>query len=251
MVDLSKITKNGKAMFLAYDQGIEHGPVDFDDENIDPSYILDIGLKGGYTGIIFQKGVAEKYYTFELKDKLPLILKLNGKTNLVKTQEPYSPLLCTVSEAIDLGAQAVGYTVYVGSEFEEQMLKEFADVVREAHEKSLPVIGWMYPRGKNIQNSSDPKIISYSARIGLEVGADLVKVSYPGSLEETKKTIEAAGRTGVVIAGGKKESEEEFFAMIETVVKAGVVGVAVGRNVWQSVDQVRISEKLRKIIFNS
>src|SRR3990170_3696727 len=98
MVSLDKISKNDKVLLLAYDQGMEHGPSDFDDENIDPEYILKIGMDGGYTGIIFQKGVAEKYYLKELTDKLPLILKLNGKTNLVKTQEPYSPLLCTVEE---------------------------------------------------------------------------------------------------------------------------------------------------------
>ena len=62
MISLEKITTNGKALFLAYDQGMEHGTADFDDENIDPNYILSIGIEGGFNAIIFQKGIAEKYY---------------------------------------------------------------------------------------------------------------------------------------------------------------------------------------------
>lgn len=251
MISLDKITIKGRALFLAYDQGMEHGPSDFDGENIDPNYILKIGLDGEYTGVIFQKGIAEKYYSRELKEKLPLIIKLNGKTNLVKTQEPYSPLLCTVDEALNLGVSAVGYTIYIGSEFEEQMLKELADVVRSAHEKNIPVIGWMYPRGKNVPDPSDPSIIAYAARVGLEVGCDLVKVSYPGNLESTKHVVESAGKTGVVIAGGKKESEEEFLEMAKIAMEAGAKGLAVGRNIWQSDKPLEITDKLKKIIFSN
>ena len=101
-------------MYLAYDQGLEHGPVDFNDVNVDPAFIMKLAKEGGYNGVIFQKGIAEKYY-----DKsVPLIVKLNGKTNLVK-EEPYSPQLCSVKEAIELGASAVGYTIYVAYEKEE------------------------------------------------------------------------------------------------------------------------------------
>ena len=249
MISLDKITVSGRALFLAYDQGMEHGPADFDDENIDPNYILKIGLDGGFTGIIFQKGIAEKYFDQSYKDKLPLIIKLNGKTNLIKTQEPYSPLLCTVDEALMLGASAVGYTIYVGSEYGEQMLKELGEVVRQAHDKNLPVIGWMYPRGKNVPDPLDPKIISYSARIGLEIGCDLVKVSYPGDLESTKHVVEAAGKMGVIFAGGKKEDEGSFLEMAKIVMEAGAVGMAVGRNIWQSDKPLEITKKLKEIIF--
>lgn len=249
MVDLSKITKDGKALYLAYDQGMEHGPSDFDDDSIDPNYILSIGIGGEYSGLIFQKGVAEKYYDASLREKIPLILKLNGKTNLVKDQDPYSPLLCTVEEAIGLGALAVGYTVYVGSEFEEKMTFEFSQVVREAHAKSLPVVGWMYPRGKSIADRNEEELTAYAARLGLELGADIVKVKYPGSLEAMRWVVESAGKTKVVVSGGVKQSEEEFLAMARSVMKAGAIGMAVGRNVWQSKDPIGTTERLKEIIF--
>ena len=97
--------KNGKTMILAYDQGLEHGPTDFDDKNVDPAYILEIANKGKFNGIVLQKGIAEKYYTKRYKN-IPLIVKLNGKTNLVEG-EPVARQLCTVKEAIKFGANCI------------------------------------------------------------------------------------------------------------------------------------------------
>jgi len=154
MINLNKITKKGKALFLAYDQGLEHGPTDFNDKNVDPNYIINIAKKGKYTGIVFQKGIAEKYSKEIKKSKVPLIVKLNGKTNLFKG-EPIARQLCTVQEAIALGAKAVGYTIYLGSDYEDEMLQEFENIQREAHAKGLPVIVWIYPRGKSIKGKNE------------------------------------------------------------------------------------------------
>src|SRR3989344_4952736 len=148
MVDLSKITKNGRAFYLAYDQGMEHGPTDFSDENIDPQKIIDLAINSEPSAIILQKGIAENYYSGkEIQNKIPLILKLNGKTNLVTGEDPYSPQICSVHEAISLGASAVGYTIYIGSKYEPQMFSEFAKIEEEAHARQIPVIGWMYIGG--------------------------------------------------------------------------------------------------------
>src|SRR3989338_9137820 len=96
---LSKITTKGKALYLAYDQGMEHGPShDFNDKNVDPLYILDIAKKGKFNGVVFQKGIAENYNKEIRKSGVPLILKLNGKTNLFEG-EPISPQICSVSLA--------------------------------------------------------------------------------------------------------------------------------------------------------
>lgn len=250
MIDLSKITTNGKALYLAYDQGMEHGPGDFDDESVDPNYILSIGIEGEFNGVIFQKGVAEKYYDTSLHKEIPLIIKLNGKTSLVKGIDPYSPLLCTVDEAISLGAVAVGYTVYVGSEFESKMTEEMSAVVREAHAKDMPVIGWMYTRGKSIEGKDKKEITAYAARMGLELGADIVKIQYPGSTDALHWAVESAGKTKVVVSGGAKENEESFLEMVKSAIKAGAIGMAIGRNIWQSKDPLGITERLKEIVFS-
>src|SRR3972149_9522942 len=165
----SIIERNGRVMLLAYDQGFEHGPVDFDEKSVDPNYIMDIARSNHYTGVIFQEGVAARYYaTAADKENLPpLIVKLNGKTSF-QGEEPLSLQLCTVGKAVELGAKAGGYTGYVGSEHEEQMLAEFSRIEDEAHAKGLVVIAWMYPRGKKVEGKQTTKeTLAYAARLGV------------------------------------------------------------------------------------
>jgi len=248
-IKLNKILREGKALFLAYDQGLEHGPTDFNSENVDPNYIIDIAKKGGYNAVIFQKGIAEKYNKEILKSKVPLIVKLNGKTNLV-LGEPVSRQLCTVTEAIKLGAVAVGYTIYLGSVHESEMLSEFENIEREAHKKGLGVILWAYPRGKGTLGKTKKELLAYATRAGLELGADIVKVVYDGNFNDLKWAVKSAGKTKVVIAGGAKENEKEFFIQLKEIMKSGAVGMAIGRNVWQNEKPVEFTKKIKKVIWS-
>lgn len=245
---LNKILKQGKALFLAYDQGLEHGPTDFNDKNVDPNFIIDIAQKGDYTGIVFQKGIAEKYNKEIRKSKVPLILKLNGKTSLFKG-EPISRQLCTVDEAINLGASAVGYTIYLGSDYEDEMLQEFENIQRKAHEKGLLVIAWVYPRGKSIKHKNEAELMAYAARTGLEIGADIIKIQYNGSLKDLKWAVKSSGRTKVVIAGGIKKGEKELLKQVKEIIEAGAIGLAIGRNIWQAEKPLEITRKIKKIIW--
>ncbi len=246
--ELNSILIEKRAMYLAYDQGMEHGPIEFNENNVDPSYIIEIAKSGRYNGIIFQKGIAEKYNREIRKSKVPLIIKLNGKTNLYNG-EPLSRQLCNVKEAIKLGASAVGYTIYLGSKYESIMLQEFEKIEEEAHKKRIPVIAWIYPRGKSVEHKDDGELMAYSARTALELGADIVKIKYNGDIKDLKWAVKSAGKTRVVVAGGNKVKEKEFLREVSEVIKSGAMGVAVGRNVWQSKDPIEISEKIRKIVF--
>jgi len=247
-VNINKITKKGKALFLAYDQGLEHGPTDFNDKNVDPKFITDIAKKGGYTGIIFQKGIAEKYNKEIKKSKVPLIVKLNGKTNLFNG-EPISRQLCTVDEAIRLGAKAVGYTIYIGSDYEDEMLQEFENIQREAHAAGLPVITWIYPRGRSITGKLNTELMAYAARTGLEIGADIIKLHYTGSIESLKWAIKSAGKAKIVVAGGTKKDEDMLVKQVKEIMDAGAIGLAIGRNVWQSPNPLEITNKIKKVIW--
>jgi len=252
-MDISKLTTNGKAIYLAYDHGVEHGPVDLVGQSIGPEYILDIAVKGGYNGVVFQKGVAQKYYTKEYRKKIPLILKLNGKTAVYgKNREYFSAQVCSVDEAVRLGAVGVGYTIYLGSEFEPQMLQEFGKMEEEAHKRGLIVLAWVYPRGINVEDGSSPEITAYAARLALEMGADIAKIKYCGSTEGFKRAVESAGRTKVVLSGGAKtDNPEDFLNVMRSIMEAGAIGVAVGRNVWQSENPLEITEKIKEIIWKN
>ncbi len=271
---LNRIMPGGKAMILAFDQGFEHGPRDFlgNPESRNFEYILNIAEKGRFTAIVAHAGLAEKYRFQIRKSGVPLILKLNGKSELYAEDDPYSPQLYSVEDAIALGATAVGYTVYSGSKYETRMNTEFAGIIREAHKNGLPAIGWMYPRGKsltdkkssvktvkmaleeqsqsNLEVDEAPSMVAYGARIGMELGADIVKVKYTGSVDSYKWVVQSAHPTRVVMSGGPlTRTDEEFLSTVKNVVSAGAAGIAVGRNVWQRKDPLTISGKIRKIIF--
>jgi class I fructose-bisphosphate aldolase len=249
MVSLSKIMTRGKAMYLAYDQGLEHGPEsDFNDKNVDPLYVLNIAEKGKYNGVVFHKGIAEKYGKEIRKSGVPLILKLNGKTKLVKG-EPKSAMIASVADAVRLKASAVGFTIYIGSKYEEEIIEEFVSVQREAHKKGLPVIAWIYPRGGKVKNDVSRENMVYATRTGLEVGADIVKIKYGGNVNDLKWAVKSAGRCKVVIAGGVKKNPSDFLKQVRDIKKAGASGLAIGRNVWQAKEPLELSKKIRAILF--
>ncbi len=245
---MNKVLRGGKCLLLAYDQGFEHGPTDFNDENVDPNFIMDIAAKAQlFPGTVFQEGIAEKYY----QDKYPpLIVKLNGKTALHAGEEPVSLQLTSVDQATKLGAVGVGYTIYVGSEHEEQMLVEFRKICDEAHAKNLIVIAWMYPRGKQVAGKESSKdIVAYAARLALELGADFAKLPYTGDPASFAWVVKSAGATKVLVQGGIKKEEAELLHETQDFMAAGATGMAVGRNIWQSADPVTIAQKLAKIVF--
>lgn len=245
--DVSRLMTDGKSLLLAYDHGLEHGPDDFQDKSVDPAYVLSIAKNAGFNGIILQKGVAEKYYNNSFKD-LPLVVKLNGKTNLFKG-EPISEQVCSVEEAVELGASAVGYTIYIGSACESKMFEEFGRIDEEARDHNLPVILWAYPRGKAIKKIT-PKLVGYAARVGLELGADFVKVKYTGSVSSFAKVVQDAGKCRVLCLGGSKLSDRGFLQLAKSAMAAGASGMAVGRNIWQHRDPLKISAALKAVVFD-
>lgn len=247
---MSTIFENNEKVFLlAYDQGFEHGPVDFNEQNIDPQYVVDLADSGLFTGVIFHEGIAAKYYNPD-KHKTPLIIKLNGKTSYRSGEEPYSPQLCTIQKALELGAKGVGYTIYVGSEHETMMMTEFSRLEDEAHRAGLTVIAWMYPRGKKVEGKeTDKDVVAYAARLGLELNADFVKVPYTGSQESFHWVVESAGKTGVLAQGGSHKPLEELEHEAKDIMAAGARGLAVGRNIWQDNEPLKVAESLRKLIF--
>ena len=270
----NRIMPDDKAMILAYDQGFEHGPREFLEhpEGGNFEYILGIAKEGRFTGLVVHAGLAEKYAGEIADSRVPLILKLNGRSELFTEEDPFSPQLYSVEDAITLGAVAVGYTVYSGSKYEDEMHREFSKIVREAHSKGIMAIGWMYPRGKAIFDRKSasktlkmaldeqeqtnqaidetPSIVAYGARIGMELGADMVKVKYTGSVDSFRWVVQSAYPTRVVMSGGPMtRTDEKFLSRVKDVLAAGAAGIAVGRNIWQRSDPLNISKKLHQLIY--
>jgi fructose-bisphosphate aldolase, class I len=245
---MDKFLEGGKSLIIAYDQGLEHGPsADFDNRNVDPAFIVEIASKGGFNGLALQKGVAEKYYD----GKVPLIVKVNGKSSLSKG-EPNAKQNCSVEYAVSLGAKAIGYTIYLGSGFEAEMFQEFGRIQEEAHERGLAAITWVYPRGSAVQNDTSKEIVAYAARTALELGADAAKIKYTGDAQSFSWAVKAAGKVKVFMSGGPKASNDEaFLTQVRGAIDSGATGIAVGRNVWQHQEPLKMAQLLRQVVFEN
>ena len=261
-VDDSPITRNGNSLILAYDHGTEHGPVDFEPmpKSADPTHVFEVGRHDAVTAIALQKGTAEYYRTWEAErgvdDAAPLLVKVNGNSNLAKRDDYYSPTQCSVQYAVEqLGADAIGYTMYAGSIHEDRMWTEFREVQEDARKYGVPVVMWSYPRGKGIQENdsysgqADPAVVAYGARLGLELGADVVKCKYPGTQEGWRQVEDAVGDLKTVMSGGSKRSDEAFLDDVYSTVATGGNGLAVGRNIFQREAPEGLLDKLETVIF--
>ncbi|WP_161973144.1 class I fructose-bisphosphate aldolase [Halostella litorea] len=245
----SPLTRNGRSIVLAHDHGLEHGPSAFADvpERLDPETVFEMATHDAVTGFAVGKGLAETYYP-SYEDDVNLLAKLNG-TSALWEGEPYSPQNWSVEYAAELGADAIGYTVYPGTNREPEMFEEFRDVQEAARGHDLPVAMWSYPRGQAIKAHRKPETIAYATRIGLELGADFAKVKYPRSEEAMARAVDAAGDVNVLLSGGSKTSDREFLSMVEGAIDAGVSGLAVGRNVWQRENPTALLDALEAVVF--
>ncbi|MGM0371805.1 MAG: class I fructose-bisphosphate aldolase [Halobacteriota archaeon] len=245
----SPIARDGKLLVLAYDHGLEHGPTDFDPvpETMDPETVFDLATHDAVTGFAVQKGVAEAYYP-SYEDSVNLVAKLNGTSNLWMGEYD-SAVNWSVEYANELGADAIGFTLYGGSNHEVEMAEEFAQAQEAAREHDLPAIMWSYPRGQGVKNDTKDEIIAYAARQALELGADVAKVKYPGSPAAMEWVTKSAGPVKVIMSGGSKTSDRKFLESVQNVLDAGGDGLAVGRNVWQRENAEAMLDALEALIF--
>ncbi|MCD2199193.1 class I fructose-bisphosphate aldolase [Halobacterium sp. KA-4] len=245
----SPISRDGKVLILAYDHGLEHGPVDFEEvpETMDPGNVWDIATHDAVSAMAVQKGIAEAYYP-SYEDDVNLLAKLNGTSNLWMG-EPDSAVNWSVDYAAELGAEAIGFTLYGGSNNEIEMAEEFRRAQEAARDYDLPVVMWSYPRGQGLKNDTSPDTIAYAARQALELGADVAKVKYPGSTDAMSHAVDMAGPTDVVMSGGSKTSDRDFLESVKGAVDAGAKGLAVGRNVWQREEPEPFLDALEAVIY--
>jgi class I fructose-bisphosphate aldolase len=244
---------NGTLMVLPLDQGLEHGPTDFfpHPPALDTSYQFRLAVEGRFSAIALGVGLAEKYLG-DFAGRIPLILKLNGKTNIADDAEAVSPAFASVEDAVRLGADAVGYTVYVGSPRQDVEIREYGKVRQECERFGMPLVVWAYPRGRDIEAKGGRGTVyaqDYAARVAEELGADVVKLHEPTgdpgaspepyrSLREDaparlRRVVRSAGRVLVLFSGGVKQDDDSaVLRKVKLYMECGATGVMFGRNMW-------------------
>ena len=267
---------NGTLMLLPIDQGIEHGPRDFfpNPASKDPDYQFRLAAEAGYSAIACQIGLATKYYP-DYAGSVPLILKVNGKTDLPSGSKALSTLNSSVEDAVRIGADAVGYTLYVGSPRQDEDLLQLKGVREDCDRYGMPLVIWAYPRGEAVEAKGGQNsfyAIDYAARMAMEMGADIVKLNMPKIDPDKDKDapapyneggfstedaiahcVASAGRSLVVLSGGSRIDDDKILEQTRAVMHAGGSGVIYGRNIWQrELDEaVAIVEQIKEIMLSS
>ncbi len=264
---------NGTLLILPIDQGMEHGPVDFftDHDCLNPEYQFKLAVEGGYSGIALHLGLAEKYGP-KFAGKIPIVLKINGKTRIPSGNEPISAMTGSVEDAVRIGADAVGYTLYVGSPKQHADFTQFRKVKEDAERYGIPIIVWAYPRGDAVESKGGRDslyAIDYAARVADELGADVVKLNVPltstksrsmqpppydtlnlSTEEIVAKVVKSAGKALVIFSGGGMATDEEVIQRAKICMEQGATGLIFGRNLWQRDwdDALRMTKTLKDVI---
>ena len=234
---------SGRTVIVPMDHGVTLGPIA---GLADMRTTVGKIVNGGANAILMHKGMVGAGHRKAGRD-VGLIVHLSASTAL----SPYpnaKRLVCCVEEAIKMGADAVSIHVNLGDEAEGDMLEQFGFVGEQCMHWGMPLVAMVYTRGEKIKNEYDLEPVKHAARVGAELGADIVKVNYTGSTESFREVV-AGCPIPVVIAGGEKvETDDELFTMVDGALKAGAAGASIGRNAFQHADPQRVVGAIAKMV---
>lgn len=236
----------GRTVIAPMDHGVSDGPMK---GIIDIDKTVESISQGGADAILMHKGIVEQGHRGYGKD-IGLIVHLSASTSLAPN--PNNKVIVTsVEKAIQLGADAVSVHVNLGSETESEMLQELGKISETCSYWGIPLLAMMYPRGQKVENEHDVELVKHAARVGSELGVDIVKTNYTGDPDSFKEVVEGA-LVPVVIAGGPKvDTDEELLQMVKDSIEVGGAGVAFGRNLFQAENPGKITRAISEVVHNN
>ena len=236
--------ESGRTVIVPMDHGISMGPV----KGIaDIRTTIDKVAEGGASAIVIHKGLVP-YAGPSVGGKLGLIVHISASTS-VSADPNYKRLVAGVADVAALGADAVSIHCNVGGGHEDEMVADFGMVADECKAMGLPLLAMCYPRGPNVKNQFDVEAVKHCARLAAELGADVVKTNYTGSIDSFKEVVKGTPIPVVIAGGPKMSTDADLLAMVRDAVQAGAKGISIGRNVFQHDDVAGITRALGKIVF--
>jgi fructose-bisphosphate aldolase/2-amino-3,7-dideoxy-D-threo-hept-6-ulosonate synthase len=235
--------KTRHTVIVPMDHGLSMGPITGLE---DMAAIIDKVAEGGANAVVVHKGIVRAGHRGYGRD-VGLIIHLSGSTALGPDPNSKVPV-ANVEEAIALGADAVSVHVNVGAPNEPEQLEAFGKVAEACAKWGMPLFAMMYPRGPKIKNPHDPVLIAHAARVGAELGADIVKTAYTGDVDSFKGVVRGCPVPVVIAGGPKMATDRDVLRMAAEAMEAGAIGISIGRNVFQHHDPTRMVRALARIV---
>ena len=231
------IKEDGHCFFMPIDHGYFQGPtsgLEKPAETIKP-------LLTFYDALFVTRGVLRA--VIDPAHTKPIILRVSGGASMVGKDLANEGLTTSIEEIIRLNASAVGISVFVGSDYENQTLMNLSKLVNECEDYGIPVMA-VTAVGKELEKR-DARYLGLASRICAELGARIVKTYW---CEDFDKVVKGCP-VPVVIAGGPKcETEKQVFEFVYDGMQKGAIGVNLGRNIWQSPQPVAMAKALQAVI---
>ncbi|MEW6623040.1 MAG: fructose-bisphosphate aldolase [Bacillota bacterium] len=235
--------KDGKSVIVAMDHGMGLNVLP---ELNDTGEVLKKIVDAGADAVLTTFGIAKKYK--EVLSDTGLILRLDGGSSHLYHKSNYPKLLYSVEDALKMGADAVACMGFPGIEFQEENLQILAQVAAKCEEWGLPLIAEMLPGGFNPEPANTVENVKLAARIGCELGADVIKTSFAGTKEEFQEIVAGLFAPVVILGGDKTKNIGDLFDVIEQAMQVGAAGVAIGRNVWKNKQPGKITAALVDLV---
>jgi len=235
--------KSGRSVVVPMDHGVTQGPIF---GLTDMKGAVNAVAEGGANAVLVHKGIVIAGHRGYGKD-IGLIIHLSASTSL--GPDPLNKVIvATVEEAIRLGADAVSMHVNVGAANEPEMLEALGLTTMVCDEWGMPLLAMMYPRGKKVKSEHDPEVVMHAARVGAELGADLIKTNYTGDPDSFKEVIQSCPVPVIIAGGPKANTDAEVLEMVEGAISVGASGVSIGRNVFQHKNPTVMTRAISKVV---
>ena len=233
----------GRTIIVPLDHGVSVGPIEGIENMRDTVTTM---AEGGANAVLMHKGVVPCGHRAKGRD-IGLIVHLSASTSLSPFPNAKT-LVCSVEEAIRLGADAVSTHVNLGDETESRMLEDLGRITQSAASWGIPMLAMIYARGPKVKNEFDPTVVAHCARVGMELGADVVKVPYTGDKESFAAVCRGCAVPVVIAGGPKTRTTREFLTMIRHSLDAGGRGLSVGRNIFQDKNPRKLLQAVNRLV---
>ena len=234
---LSSIIKphNNRALMLAVDHGYFLGPTE---KLENPAKVIAPLLKH-CDSLMVTRGVQRT--SVSATTDTPMVLRVSGGSSIIGDDLSQEDITVSIEDAIRLNASALAMSIFVGSKYEYQTVVNLGKLVNEAQKYGIPVLA-VTAVGKEL--GKDSRYLSLACRMAAEQGAHIVKTYYCENFEKVVQSCPVP----IIVAGGKKIPERDALQLTYNSIKAGAVGVDIGRNVWQSEHPVAMIKAVRSIV---
>ncbi|PWW55549.1 2-amino-3,7-dideoxy-D-threo-hept-6-ulosonate synthase [Actinokineospora spheciospongiae] len=238
-LDRLNLRGDGKLMIVPLDHSVADGP-------ITPGRPLDslVGelTEAGVDAIVLHKGTARHVRPSRFTTT-SLIVHLSAST--AHAPDPDAKyMVADVEAALRLSADAVSVHVNMGSREEARQIADLAWVAEACDRWNVPLLAMMYARGPAIENGADPALVTHSATLAADLGADIVKITYPGSPQNLAEVVRACPIPVVVAGGASTGGREQVLDLASVAMRSGTAGLAVGRNIFHAAHPGEIAREI-------